>query len=245
MAGINSIILHLDSIPQWNLLTDDEAGKLIKALLLYAQDGEQLTSDNAALKMAFSFMSAQIDRDGKKYEARCETNRRIAEEREKKRRAEREPNKTNVHEAEQADTNVHERTRTCTNVTNSNNNNNPNPNPNSESNSNNNAGAADEPQQAHSPEGSHSGSSFEPPSVEEVRAYCKSRRNSIDAQRFVDYHAAIGWTLGGNQIVDWKAVVRKWESMQKSPKPPDDKDSSIDMDVLEQIMNAYSVGDAS
>ena len=239
MADIKSIILHLDAIPQWEMLSDDQAGKLIKALLLYAHTGEQLVSDDAVLMIAFSFISSQIDRDGKKYEARCETNRRIAEEREKKRRASREPNKTNVHESENCDTNVNERERTYTNVTNSNNIPTPKPNPNSESKPYDNAGAADEPQQGRSQDDSHSRSSFEAPSVEEVRAYCKSRRNGIDPQRFVDYHTAIGWKLNGSQIVDWKAVVRKWESQQKTSKPPDE-DSSIDMDVLNKLMNPYA-----
>jgi hypothetical protein len=174
-------------------------------------------------------MKSAIDENNEKFEKRCEKNRQIAKEREEKRRAEREQNNTNVNE----------RARTCTNVTNSNNIPTPKPNPNSESKPYDNAGAADEPQQGRSQDGSHSGSSFEPPSVEDVRKYCKSRSNGIDPQRFVDYHTAIGWKLNGSQIVDWKAVVRKWESQQKTSKPPDE-DSSIDMDVLNKLMNPYA-----
>jgi hypothetical protein len=48
--------------------------------------------------------------------------------------------------------------------------------------------------------------------VEEVRAYCQERGNSVDAQRFVDYYGANGWKVGKNPMKDWKAAVRTWEN---------------------------------
>lgn len=53
---------------------------------------------------------------------------------------------------------------------------------------------------------------FEPPSVEEVRDYCKSRKgNTVDAQAFVDFYTSKGWMVGKNRMKDWKAAVRTWE----------------------------------
>lgn len=53
---------------------------------------------------------------------------------------------------------------------------------------------------------------FSPPKLEEVQAYCRERRNCVDAQRFVDYYTANGWTQGrGKPIRDWQAAVRTWE----------------------------------
>ena len=53
---------------------------------------------------------------------------------------------------------------------------------------------------------------FTPPSVEEVKAYCQERRNGVDAQRFVDFYEANGWSQGrGKTIKDWRAAVRTWE----------------------------------
>ena len=52
---------------------------------------------------------------------------------------------------------------------------------------------------------------FTPPAVEEVQAYCKERKNNVDAQRFVDFYEAKGWMLGKNKMKDWKAAVRTWE----------------------------------
>ena len=53
---------------------------------------------------------------------------------------------------------------------------------------------------------------FVPPTVEEVRAYCESRNNGIDAQYFWEYNCARNWMYKGNvKMKDWKAAVRTWE----------------------------------
>ena len=52
---------------------------------------------------------------------------------------------------------------------------------------------------------------FSPPSVEEVRAYCRERGNRVDPERFVDFYASKGWKVGKNPMADWKACVRTWE----------------------------------
>lgn len=53
---------------------------------------------------------------------------------------------------------------------------------------------------------------FTPPTVEEVKAYCAERGDHVDADRFVDFYTANGWTQGrGKPIKDWKACVRTWE----------------------------------
>lgn len=53
---------------------------------------------------------------------------------------------------------------------------------------------------------------FVPPTIDEVRAYCAERRDSVDPQKFLDYYSMTGWrTKGGATIKDWKACVRTWE----------------------------------
>lgn len=58
---------------------------------------------------------------------------------------------------------------------------------------------------------------FIPPRVEEVREYCQSRRNGIDAEEFVDFYQSKNWMVGKNKMADWKACIRTWE--RKRPKP--------------------------
>lgn len=52
---------------------------------------------------------------------------------------------------------------------------------------------------------------FTPPTVEEVQAYCWERKNSVDAQRFMDHYTSNGWLVGKNPMKDWRAAVRTWE----------------------------------
>ena len=52
---------------------------------------------------------------------------------------------------------------------------------------------------------------FEPPTLDEVRAYCMKRQNDIDPQHFVDYYTTTGWMVGRTKMQDWQAAIRVWE----------------------------------
>jgi hypothetical protein len=66
---------------------------------------------------------------------------------------------------------------------------------------------------------------FTPPTLEEVKAYCLERKNSVDPQKWHDFYTAKNWMIGKNKMKDWKAAVRTWErenkpGAQKQQKPP-------------------------
>ncbi|MGN0630963.1 MAG: phage replisome organizer N-terminal domain-containing protein [Ruminococcus sp.] len=52
---------------------------------------------------------------------------------------------------------------------------------------------------------------FIKPTLEEIKDYCLSRQNSVDAERFYDYYESNGWRVGKCPMKDWKAAVRTWE----------------------------------
>lgn len=54
------------------------------------------------------------------------------------------------------------------------------------------------------------------PTVEEVRAYCDERCNSVDPQAFVDFYESKGWVVGKSPMKDWRAAVRTWERSRKA-----------------------------
>lgn len=62
-----------------------------------------------------------------------------------------------------------------------------------------------------SPRKRYSRSPFHPPSVEEVKAYCDERKNTVDPEAFVDFYSSKDWMIGKNRMKDWKAAVRTWE----------------------------------
>lgn len=57
---------------------------------------------------------------------------------------------------------------------------------------------------------------FVPPTVDEVRAYCLERHNSVSPERFVDYYTSKGWKVGNSSMKDWRAAVRTWENRDKN-----------------------------
>jgi len=66
---------------------------------------------------------------------------------------------------------------------------------------------------------------FVKPTVDEIRAYCESRNNGIDAQEFFDSNESKGWLVGKNRtpMRDWQAAIRTWEATRRRDKPFDRK----------------------
>jgi predicted phage replisome organizer len=61
---------------------------------------------------------------------------------------------------------------------------------------------------------------FVPPTLEEVAAYCTSRKNGIDPQKFIDFYESKGWMIGKNKMKSWQAAVRTWEGKRREEQPP-------------------------
>lgn len=59
---------------------------------------------------------------------------------------------------------------------------------------------------------------FVVPTVDEVRAYCKSRGNNVDAEKFVAFYGSKGWKVGNQPMKDWKQAVITWEKRNDQPK---------------------------
>lgn len=72
MAEKKSFLIYLDNQKQVNILTDEQAGKLFKALFEFAKDGTETDFDDGMIAMAFSFMADSIRRDTEKYELICQ-----------------------------------------------------------------------------------------------------------------------------------------------------------------------------
>lgn len=63
---------------------------------------------------------------------------------------------------------------------------------------------------------------FQKPTIEEIREYCQERKNNVDPQRFFDFYESKGWFVGKSKMKDWKASVRTWEknSFSQSKQEP-------------------------
>lgn len=70
----NSFIIRLENIEQFNMLTDEQCGKLLKAMCKYVDKQEMTEFKDPMVTFAFSFFKGQLDRDAEKYEEMCKNN---------------------------------------------------------------------------------------------------------------------------------------------------------------------------
>ena len=66
----------------------------------------------------------------------------------------------------------------------------------------------------------HDSSSFLPPSIEEVKAYCQTMQYAIDTEKFFCYYEAKSWMLGDNKMSDWKKALDVWNINEKKYSQP-------------------------
>lgn len=79
---------------------------------------------------------------------------------------------------------------------------------------------------------------FKPPTIEEIKAYCKERNNNVDAEAFFDFYTANGWVQGNQNkpLKDWKAAVKLWEKNKFSEK----KDNTgTDIEEYKSVINKF------
>lgn len=196
MADKKSFVMYADYEENFDLLSDEELGRLIRAIFGYVNDG-LIPSLSPSTQMAFSFIRKNLDRDKAKYEETCrrraEAGRRSGEARRAKADSDEQDGTkgTNVHFVQQNGT---KRTDTVTETGTG-------------------TGTGTVLYRGNSDElpGEKKQTRFIPPTVEEVRAYCRERGNSVNPETFVDFYTGKGWMVGKNKMKDWKAAVRTWE----------------------------------
>ena len=76
----NSFIVYYQYAEHFELLTDEELGRLIRAMLLYDKDGT-LPQFEGVLKMAFSFIKTQLDIDKDKFNTICKKKKKNIQKR--------------------------------------------------------------------------------------------------------------------------------------------------------------------
>jgi glutamate/tyrosine decarboxylase-like PLP-dependent enzyme len=66
-------------------------------------------------------------------------------------------------------------------------------------------------------------STFKRPTLEEVRAYCLERKNSVDPEAFIAFYESKGWKVGNQPMKNWKSAVITWEkrSREENKASPD------------------------
>lgn len=57
---------------------------------------------------------------------------------------------------------------------------------------------------------------FVKPTVEEIEAFCKEKKYTVNAQQFFNYYESNGWKIGRNAMKSWQAAVQNWNTRNKA-----------------------------
>lgn len=57
---------------------------------------------------------------------------------------------------------------------------------------------------------------FQPPTVEEVEAYCADKGYTFDPEQFVAFYESVGWRVGNRPMRSWRAACVTWQKRQQS-----------------------------
>lgn len=182
MAGMNYVCLYVSYLESLAPFSDEEIGRMVRAMLIYTATGEMPLFDGNE-RFIWPTIKAQIDRDEAAYQERCEKNRANGA------KGGRPKNQSVITETEwfsekpkKAKEKEKEKEK--------------------EKKKENDSDMADKPPTRHS---------FLPPSVDDVREYCREKGYNVDPERFVDYYTSNGWMVGRNRMKDWKSAVRNWD----------------------------------
>lgn len=82
---------------------------------------------------------------------------------------------------------------------------------------------------------------FAPPSIEEIRLYCKERNNKVNHTSFHAFYESKGWLVGKTRMKDWRAAIRTWEqreSFQQDQRPKEARQLVPDADQSNKYLKS-------
>lgn len=181
-----SFVLYTDNQDIFEALSDEEAGQLIKAFFVYAASGEVPEMDRALALLFLSF-KGQFDRNNEKYSSVVTRNKANGKKggRPKKALGKNETQKTQSDKLKPKK---------------------------ADTDSDNDSDTDNDTLRAYALSASLK---FLTPTLEEIKAYCKERNNTVDPQKFFDYFTASDWVDSkGNKVRSWKQKVITWEARE-------------------------------
>lgn len=189
----SSFVLYTDYIDQVQLLNDQQAGILFRAILNHAA-GLGLPEMDGMTAMAFSFIRGRMDRDAAEYQKTVEARKKAGQMGGRPRKAEGLPEKQEKAKKANGFFDKQEEAKKADNVLVPDN---------------------DIDKKKDTDVSKEKTSRFSPPTLEDVRVYCQEKGYEVDAERFVDFYSSKGWYVGKNKMKDWKAAVRNWARGQR------------------------------
>lgn len=184
-------------LDKFKRLTDEQFGKLARYLLEYKMTGEIPEIEDQVVGMAFDIIQLDVDKQAEKYRMKAEAGRKGGSA---QKHTEADVIKTKQNEADES--NVKQCEADASNK-------NKKENKNIDIDISGDRGVGEEPKSKR----------FVPPTLDEVRAYCRERNNSVDPVAFYEYFTTGNWTDSkGQKVRNWKQKLITWEKHHAKPK---------------------------
>jgi len=207
-----TFVMHTAYAEKFKRLSDAQFGALIRGMMAYQITGELPEYSDPILAIAFDAARVELDISNEKYEKKCQANREngrkggrpLSQDKQKTEKSERffeNPNDNeNEHENENLNNEILDSPIMAFMPA-------PKVAPAKE--------IPENPLPPIEPEKPKRERKFIPPTVEEVKAYCESRKNNIDAEAFVAFYESKNWMIGKNKMKNWQSAVITWEKHRK------------------------------
>lgn len=228
MSKKESFILYTEQKAVLDKLSDEQAGKLIKAIYEYEETGVMPQLDNI-LDLVITPFKLALDKNDDKWQEtkqkRREAGKIGAEIKKQKQAKQANANFAKNDEANLASVNFDKQTEANEAV-------------NVNVNDNVNVNVIKEKSER---------KTFTPPTLEEIEKYIQEKELSVDSKKFYDYFTEGNWIdSNGNQVKNWKQKLITWDNHTNKEKPPNkvesiEKTKFIDYDTSQLTDEEYDM----
>ena len=98
--------------------------------------------------------------------------------------------------------------------------------------------------ETHSKECVKKAASQQPPSIEDVRSFARDEGMSgFNADAFWNFYESKGWTIGGDDMVDWRSAARCWHARDRN-KPTSRAPNNKFLDIPKQDIDYDAIASA-
>lgn len=193
-----AFLMYTDNAAQINLLSDAQAGVLLKAIFARERD-EELPEMDGMTQMAFSFIVAQMDRDREKYEETTEKRRQAGSKGgSKSKQTEAKASKSKQNQANEPDKDTDTDTDTDIRERNS-----------KEREKQNQAKLQLDIEERF-------GQCPYAPDIQDVKEFIAVKHLAVNPEEFYAHYTGVGWKSGGSPITNWQSLAMAWDAKAKS-----------------------------
>ena len=190
-----SFVFFKDQRILFDSLSEEDAGKLIKAIFAYVCDREDYQGDNPVITMAFNVFKITHDRNSEAYNIACEKKAQARKRGWDQKKSSIDHYRSNSDSDNDSDND-------------------------SEIESDNKSlsrslASTEEPESA---SGFEDPGRSQPPHMWEISRFVAENHLEMDSMRFKSYYDDNGWTIRGKPIKDWQAAARSWAKHEKKRK---------------------------